>query len=177
MTRTLLPLLRRFGRREDGTVAPEVALWMPIFLLLIISSMELGIVTIRHTVLERALDQTVRDVKLGIGPTTHAQMKAAICARARILPECAQTLHLEMIPLDINNWAQPAAAADCVDLSEPVTPQRHFVNGQGGQIMFLRACYKFRPVTPIGSLNASLNKDGEGYTGLVSTSAFVNEPS
>lgn len=176
MTRTMLPLLRRFQADETGTVAPAVALWMPVFLLLIVSSIELGIVTIRHTVLERALDQTVREVKLGIGPTTHSQMKESICAKANILPECEEHLQLEMIPLDMNAWVTPPTSVDCVDTSQPVTPQRQFTNGRGGQMMFLRACFKFKPVTPIGSLNASLSKDDQGYTGLVSTSAFVNEP-
>lgn len=176
MTRTVKPLLRRFAARDDGTVAPEVALWMPLFLLLIVSAIELGTITIRHTVLERALDQTVRDVKLGTGPTTHAGMKTAICDAARVLPGCEETLHLEMLPLDMSEWSNPPASADCVDVSEAINPQRQFQNGGGGQIMFLRACYKFRPVTPIGSLNASLAKDDNGYTALVSSSAFVNEP-
>lgn len=177
MTRSLLPLLRKFRAGENGSVAPAVALWMPVFMLLIVSSIELGTITIRHTILERSLDQTVREVKLGVGPTTHQQMKESICAKATILPGCLQTLHLEMIPLDMNAYVQPASRADCIDASQPVTPQRHFENGRGGQMMFLRACYKFKPVTPIGSLNASLSKDDQGYTGLVSTSAFVNEPS
>ena len=177
MTRNILPLLKRFRTSEDGSVVAPVALWMPVFLMLIISSIELGTVTIRHTVLERALDQTVREVKLGIGPTSHDQMKESICNKVSVLPGCMETLHLEMIPLDMRNWSEPPATADCRDVSQPVTPQRAFTNGRGGQMMYLRACYKFKPVTPIGSLNASLPKDNQGYTGLVSTSAFVHEPS
>lgn len=169
--------LRRFAASEDGTMAPSVALWMPIFLILIVSSIELGTLTIRHTMLERAVDQTMREVKIGIGPETHEQMKVAICEKARILPDCANMLQLEMIPMDMNAWVDPPALVDCRDASEPLQPQRQFQTGAGGQMMFLRACYKFKPIGPVGGYNASLRKDASGYAALVSTTAFVNEPS
>ncbi len=153
------------------------ALWMPVFILLIVSSIELGTLTIRHTQLERALDQTVREVKIGSGAATHDELKTAICEKTNMLAGCMQTLHLEMIVLDMRGYSAPPASADCVDISEDVTPQRSFEHGDGGQMMLLRACYKFQPVTPIGSLNASLPKDSNGYSALVSTSAFVHEPS
>lgn len=176
MTRSLTSFLRHFRDRDDGSMVVPFALWMPVFILLIVSSIELGTITVRHTVLERALDQTVREIKIGTGAVTHDQLKEAICNKTSVLPECMQTLHLEMIVLDMRNWSQPSDKADCIDAAEPVTPQRNFENGQGGEMMFLRACYKFKPVTPIGSLNASLTTDSQGYTGIVSTSAFVHEP-
>jgi len=177
MFRSLLPNLRSFRESEDGSMVVPFALWMPVFILLIVSSIELGTLTIRHTQLERALDQTVRDVKIGSGAATHDELKQAICEKTSVLPGCMTTLHLEMIVLDMRNWSTPPAQADCVDISEEVTPQRNFEHGEGGQMMLLRACYKFQPVTPIGSLNASLRTDGNGYSALISTSAFVHEPS
>ncbi|MGR3368533.1 MAG: TadE/TadG family type IV pilus assembly protein [Sagittula sp.] len=177
MFRPQFSFLRRFRAGDDGSMVVPIALWMPIFLLLIISSIELGTITVRSTVLERALDQTVRDVKLGTGPNTHAQMKEAICNRAQILPSCMETLHLEMVVLDVRDWTDPPEGVDCYDNSLPVTPQRNFQNGKGGEMMFLRACYKFKPLTLISSFNAALPKDDAGYVGLVAMNAFVNEPS
>ncbi|WP_425071973.1 TadE/TadG family type IV pilus assembly protein [Sagittula sp. S175] len=177
MTRFLLPRLRHHVASEDGTMAPSVALWMPVFLLLIVSSIELGTLTARHTMLEKALDQTMREVKIGIGPTNHQQMKESICEKARILPDCTENLRLEMIPMDMNAWVEPPAMVDCTDAAQPLTPQRQFTMGGGGQMMFLRACFKFRPATAISGFNASLGKDSSGYAALVSTTAFVNEPS
>jgi hypothetical protein len=43
--------------------------------------------------------------------------------------------------------------------------------------MLLRACYKYRPITPAGTISSSLSKDASGYTALVATTAFVHEPS
>lgn len=170
-------LSTRFARDQRGSAVVPFALWTPVFLMLILSSVELGTVTIRSTLLERAMDKTVRDVRLGTaGITTHAGLKQAICDQAAVLPNCTDTLQLEMIRLDMRAWSQPPAAADCVDTSEPVTPQRTFQNGGGGEMMFLRACYKYRPITPAGTLSSSLAKDAQGFTALIASSAFVTEP-
>jgi hypothetical protein len=42
--------------------------------------------------------------------------------------------------------------------------------------MMLRACYKYRPITPAGAIAAAMPKDSEGYAAIVSFSAFVQEP-
>lgn len=177
MMRFAKPSLRRFRKSEDGSMLVPFALWMPVFLMLIVSSIELGTVTIRHTVLERSLDMAVRDLRIGTGAATHDALKEDICERATILPGCLDALQLEMIPLNMASWTPPPTTADCVDVSEDFTPQRSFLHGGGGAAMMVRACYKFRPVTPISSFNASVAKDDDGYTGIVSTAAFVTEPS
>lgn len=177
MIRSSLKALRRFCAEEDGNAVAAYALWVPAFVAIIVSTIELGTVTVRSVQLERALDQAVREVKIGVTAPSHDALKATICGKTTVLPGCMETLHLEMIPLDMRNYVEPPQSADCVDVSQEATPQRSFRHGTGGQLMFLRACYKFKPLTPAGTLNASLAKDAEGYTAIVSTSAFVFEPS
>ena len=127
---------------------------------------------------ERALDQTVREIRIGQGDlNSHAALKERICQAAAVLPSCTEMLHLEMIRLDMRNWSGPRNRADCVDTSEEVTPNRTFEHATENQTMYLRACFKFRPITPAGTLSSSLQKDDAGYTALISTSAFVTEPS
>ena len=70
----------------------------------------------------------------------------------------------------------PAASPDCVDTNLTVTPMRSFVHGGQHETMLLRACFKYRPISPGGALASSMYKDDEGYTALVATSAFVHEP-
>lgn len=169
--------LRRFRDNEEGSMVVPFALWTPVFLGLILSSIELGTVTIRHTAMERALDETVRDLRLGNGPSVdHATLKAEVCRRAAVLPGCEDTLHLEMLSLDMRNWETPPLQADCVDVAEAVNPQRNFSFGSANELMFLRACYKYKPITPAGTLSSSLPTDDEGYTALVAQAAFVHEP-
>ncbi len=177
MIRFLQLPLRRFRDSEDGSMLVPFALWTPVFLGLILSSIELGTVTIRHTALERAVDETVRDLRLGTGEAMdHATLKQQICDSAAILPACMDTMHLEMVRLDMRDWSAPETSADCVDVSEAVNPQRGFEFGKGNEMMMLRACYKYQPITPAGTLSSSLAKDDDGYTALVATSAFVHEP-
>lgn len=177
MIRSPLPAMRRFWAEEAGNAVVPYALWLPLFVAIIVSTVEIGTVTVRHTQLERALDQTVREVKIGVTAPSHDALKTAICEKTTVLQNCTGTLHLEMVPLDMRSFVEPPATADCVDTSADATPQRSFSHGGSGQMMFLRACYKFKPATAAATLNASLPKDDQGYTAIVSTSAFVYEPS
>ena len=82
-----------------------------------------------------------------------------------------------MVTLNMRSWREPEANADCVDTSTgEVTPQRTFEHGQEHETMMLRACYKYRPISPTSYLAAELPKDAQGYTALVSTASFVHEP-
>ncbi|MBV2360313.1 pilus assembly protein [Thalassococcus sp. CAU 1522] len=177
MTWNLKNRLRRFGAEEDGTSTIAFALWVPLFALTIISTMEMGALSMRHTALERGLDSVVRDVRLNTGTEhTHDTLKAAICDAAPILTDCASTLRLEMIPLDLRNWTGPQPSADCYDAAHPVRPLRTFHNGGDNELMLLRACYKYNPIAPTSMLANSLPVDAHGYTGLVAFAAFVQEP-
>ena len=176
MISKLSAVFRAFAKDEHGSMVVPFALWTPVFLGLILSTIELGTVTIRHTALERALDETVREVRLG-QLSSHDAMKQSICDKAPVLPDCMNTMHLVMLPLDLRAWSAPAASADCRDVSEEVTPNRNFENGGDMNVMFLRACFKYRPITPAGTISSNLAKDAEGLTALVSTSAYVQEPS
>ncbi|WP_417720314.1 TadE/TadG family type IV pilus assembly protein [Salipiger sp.] len=177
MTRFIKTALRRFRDSEEGSMVVPFALWTPLFVGLVLSTIELGTLTLRHTVLERALDQTVRSVKLDTGRAySHEVLKSKICDRAAVLPDCVSKIHLEMIQLDMRAWTEPPHTADCVDTAAEVTPQRTFTYGAGHEMMLLRACYKYRPISPSGYLSSSLPTDDQGYTALVSTTAFVTEP-
>lgn len=176
MMRSLRSRLISFSREERGSMVIPFALWTPIFLILILSSIELGTVTIRQTALERALDDTVRDIRLG-AVSDHADIKQAICDGAAVLPGCMNTLHLEMVSLDMRNWDGIINSADCTDTTQEVTPHRSFQNGGSNEMMLLRACYKYQPITPAGTISSSLAKDDQGYTALVVSTAFVHEPS
>ncbi|MCC1491712.1 TadE/TadG family type IV pilus assembly protein [Cognatishimia sp. F0-27] len=173
----LVSRARRFLSEEDGTSLVPFAIWTPLVLILILSTIELGTVTIRNTALERAMDDSVRDLRIGTGTVTdHATLKAAICESAAVLPDCTDNLQLEMVALDMRDWTAPPSSADCVDTALPVTPNRAFQNGTENEMMLLRACFKYRPVTPAGTIASHLATDNEGFTAIVATSAFVHEP-
>lgn len=177
MIRALLSRLRRYRRSDDGSATIEFAITFPSLLFLVLSSVELGFVTLQHAMLERAMDMTVRDIRLGTGTAPqHDEIKDRICARAGFIADCSDNLRLEMIQVDPRAWASPPANPDCTDQSEDVEPVRNFINGQNNELMILRACAKIEPVFPTTGLGANMAKDGAGFYALVSTSAFVQEP-
>ncbi len=169
---------RRFLKSEEGTSTVSFALWVPVFVGLVVSGLELAAVTVRHTVLESSLDKTVREVRLGTGTIyDHASLKASICANATILPDCDANLQLEMVRLDLRDWTTPTEVAACVDTSDDVQPVVAFEYGRDNELMMLRACYRYKPISPTTTMGSSLPTDSEGYTAIISTSAFVQEPS
>jgi TadE-like protein len=178
MIRALRSLLFRFRRSEDGSATLEFVITFPAMMIVLLSGVELGMATLQHSMLERALDLTVRDIRLGTGTAPqYDQIKNTICTRAGFIDNCATNLRLEMIQADPRAWTAIPAIADCTDQSLEVTPVRSFVNGQDNELMILRACVKITPVFPTTGLGKSIAKDGAGQFALVSVSAFVQEPS
>ena len=86
-------------------------------------------------------------------------------------------VQLEMIRLDMRDWISPPQEVQCVDTAEPVAPVVDFEYGRDNELMFLRACYKFAPFSPTTAFSESLVKDANGYSAIISTAAFVQEPS
>lgn len=170
-------MLKRFRRSEDGSATVEFAITFPAMLMLLLSGIELGFVSLNHAMLERAMDMTVRDIRLGTGSAPqHDELKDLICTRAGFINDCDTNLRLEMVQVDPRAWDNIREVADCTDQSEEVAPVRSFVNGQENELMFLRACVKIDPVFPTAGLGKNLVKDGAGQYALVSMSAFVQEP-
>ncbi len=175
--RPVSSLLNRFSKSEEGSATIEFAITFPAMLFLMLSGIELGMVTLHHSMLERAMDITVRDIRLGTGAAPqHDEIKTLICDRAGFIDNCSTNLRLEMIQVNPRVWEGISTEADCTDQSEEVAPVRSFVNGQENELMILRACAKFDPVFPTSGLGKNMIKDGAGQYALVSLSAFVQEP-
>ena len=177
MTRFAFPRLRRFLADEDGSSVVPAALWIPAFMVLLASGVELGAYSARNTALESALDRTVRDVRLGKpGLDSHDALKVAICDRAAILPACEETLLLEMIRLDLRDWVAPPTAVACHDAAQEVSPVVRFEHGRNNEMMLLRACYVVEPLSPTTGLGARIATNAAGQMALVAQAAFVHEP-
>lgn len=177
MRQFMLKRLRRHMAQEQGSMTVEFVIWFPLFMVILLASVELGVVTVRHTMLERALDMTVRDIRLGTGTAPqHDDIKDQICDNIALVDDCEGNLRLEMIQNDLRNWSNIPQQADCTDQSVPVNPVREFTNGLDNELMILRACLKFTPFFPTTALGEAMVKDANGDVGLISTTAFVQEP-
>lgn len=177
MTLRLRHKLRRFRLREDGNASVEFAVFLPVLLMMLMSTVELGMITLRHSQLERALDQTVRGIRLNTGnkPQHHA-IRDEICERSGFIDNCATSLRLEMIRLDPFNWTPVDTEPKCITRIEDVLDDHPLLDGRSNELMLIRACMKFSPILPTWGLGESLLKDEDGRISLLAVSAFVQEP-
>ena len=177
MMKSARHFLSRFRKQEEGQVAIEFVLGVPLIFTLFMTSVEMSVYAMRQNFLDRGLDLAVRDIRLDTGGgMTHDQIKERICEYSGFLPDCETYLQLEMNPVNPNSFTGFAGSADCVDRSLPVAPSVNFVHGVSHDMMIMRACYTFDPVFPTTGMGRSFTKDSEGRVRMVSLSAFVQEP-
>lgn len=179
-----LRLLRRFGRRTDGNAALEFVFALPVFMAVFMASFEGGMIALRQTMLDRALDVAMRDLRLGmLGESpTHDDLKTAICDAAVALPDCASSLKVTLERVDTDTWVMPSATVVCRDRSEALDPVTVLdpTPGARSEVMVVRTCIRTDVLfgnIGIGKMMNDANMlDGQGGYPLIAYSAFVNEP-
>ncbi|SHH71815.1 TadE/TadG family type IV pilus assembly protein [Cognatishimia maritima] len=176
MKQRITQKLRNFRLKEDGNAAVEFVIMAPLLLILMLASVEIGMMTIRNSLLERAMDDTVRWVRLNTGAApTHAELKTMIC-EYNVVPDCETNLQLEMLVRDLRSWEVLPASYTCTDRAEEILPMSEFSLGEDNELVVLRACAKFEPLFPNALFASVLSKDGAGDAALTYTTAFVQEP-
>ncbi|SEO07971.1 TadE/TadG family type IV pilus assembly protein [Palleronia pelagia] len=171
-------LLRRFARREDGYGTAEVALLFPAVLWPFMLAMETGFVQMRQVMMERAMDVVVRDLRLGAAHIDSAEaLKQALCAEVLIMGGCMDDLMLEMMPVQVPDYAPPGGRVACVDRSEEFNPVTTYSPGANNEMMMLRFCLLHDPILPAVGLGKILPRESGGGFALTASTFFVNEPS
>ncbi len=169
--------LRAFRAEEDGSGTLEFILILPFYLLLFTSAYEGGVLSTRHVMLERGLDVTVREVRIGwLDDPTNDNLSARICEVASIIPDCLDNIRLEMMVREPRNFAN-IGDIDCVDRSITNQPAVVFNNtGDNNELMILRACVLFDPMLPTSGLGKHIPKKSGSAYALVATASYVMEP-
>jgi Flp pilus assembly protein TadG len=171
--------LRRLWQREEGSVTIPSVLFLPFFLMVLVSTVDLSMITIRQSLLDRAVDDTARIMRLGIEPMPdHTTLKRGICNRVALAPDCMESLTVEVIEIDKKTWstARAGTAVSCIDHSQQDSSEMLLQRGQEDQLMMMRVCMKIKPMMTSTGLGGQLIKDSTGAIALVSVTAFVNEP-
>ncbi len=175
----LRALLRRGWRAEAGTATVEFVLVFPMIMMVFFSTFEGATYATRKAMLERALDITVRGLRLGdfVNPTNDT-LKASICSlTAGVIPDCLNVVMLQLQPVSTTTWALPDPGATCVNRKENIQPVTTIQQGTSDEMMIVRACAIVDPVFPNTGVGLSMTKAAGGGYAVVATSAFVNEPS
>lgn len=181
IAKRLMGRLRRLARSEDGTATVPVLIFVPFYLMFLLSSVEMGMLMIRHVLLERAVDLTVRDLRLGLWtPQNPAnagdELRVRICNHVGLIPQCNKSLMVELRPVSKVTWEPLSSGPNCVDRTRPVYANPLPDMGTSNEMMLIRACAKFNPIFPTTAMGATLPKDSTGAYSLVSATVFVNEP-
>ncbi len=169
--------LLKSWRREDGNATIEFVLLFPAFMTLFLVVFETGLLMTRGVMLDRGVDIAMRQLRLGtLDPMTHDGLKAKICEQSVIIPDCNNSVLVELRPISTTTWEPLAQAATCVDRTEDVQPVLDFESGASNEMMLVRVCAVFDPFFPTTGLAAQMKLDDSGAYALVATSAYVNEP-
>lgn len=181
MTRKPNFSLRQFRREEDGQIAIEFIIMIPLIFTIFLTAVELGLYTKRQMWLDRGLDIAIREVRLNTqNIPSHDEMKQTICTNAGFIPDCFNSLKIEMVPVDPRDFSALTTGIDCVDRSQPISSQEdpNYKTGQEHDLMLVRACIKFYPIFPTTGLGFELVKNGDaaGQSMMSAMSAFVQEP-
>jgi hypothetical protein len=175
--RTALAHFLDATRREDGTSTIEFCFAVPMFLFMFMGSFDSGLLMLRDVMLNRALDLTMRELRLGhFDNPTHESVKHELCLRTVVIQDCEKVVKLELRPIDNSTWDLPTTSVPCVDRSANIDVASEFRSGGGNQLMIVRACAIVQPMFPGTGIGLRMPKDAEGGYGLVARSAFVNEP-
>ena len=163
-------------RRDEASASVEFALCVPLLFFVFASAMDSGLAMLRATLLERAVDMTMRELRLGhFSAPTHELLRTEICEHGIFLSDCQQALAIEITAIDRDSWAMPQGAAQCVNRREDIAPVTELTTGQQNAIMLVRVCLVQDALFPYTGVGLRMTANGDGYR-LVATSTFVNEP-
>ncbi|MDZ4096110.1 MAG: TadE/TadG family type IV pilus assembly protein [Paracoccaceae bacterium] len=176
MIRFVRRILRPF-RREDGTATIEFVLAVPVLIMMFTASFESGMVMTRSVMLERALDITMRELRLNHYPNpTHDQLKAEICNRTVVINDCLNVIKIELKIMSKATWTLPTTEPGCIDRAEEIHPPVSLDPGVDDDVMLVNVCVVIDPMFPTTGVGLHLPKDATGGFRLMARSAFVNEP-
>lgn len=171
--------LRAFGFSESGVATVEFVVVFPFFVTIFLSAYEVAIMNIRAVMMERALDVVVRDIRLAGGAQIqHDAVRTSICNNAILIPSCTDVTKIELTRIDRETWTTNLSdQADCQDREDEIKPPKNFQNGSQNDLMLIRVCATVDAIFPTFGVGRTIPKDERGGYILMSSSAFVNEPS
>lgn len=175
---------RSFLKDDSGEATIEFLFVFPILFLIFTASFESSMFMARYVMFERAVDLTVRQLRLGtLLDPSHQVLKETICRSGMMIgsvSDCVNSMKIWMQPIDTGTFAMTAPPRSCVDKSQPIVtddpPSGEFAYGTENQIMLLRICMKADPMFPTTAVSVKMPVEADGSYVMLVTSTFVNEP-
>jgi hypothetical protein len=174
----------RFLRDETGEATIEFLFIFPILFMLFTASFESSMFMSRFVMFDRAVDLTVRQLRLGtLNRPTHESLKKTICQSGMMmetLSDCVTSMKIWMQPINTGNFNMLAPPKTCVDKAQPINtddpPANEFAYGTDNDIMLMRICLKENPMFPTTAISVKMPVEADGSYVMLVTTSFVNEP-
>jgi Flp pilus assembly protein TadG len=166
---------RAFGSAEEGATAVEFGLVALPFIALLFAIIETGILFLAGQNLETALDDAARLIRTGQAQESKLDgttFKIKVCTEAIVLPDCTNSLHIDVRPydsFDTMTVAEPIDSKGDADYSTFI-----YDAGHGGSLVLVRAYYEWPTFSRLLGLNFSNLSNGKHL--LAAVAAFKNEP-
>ncbi|NHB76928.1 TadE/TadG family type IV pilus assembly protein [Rhodobacter calidifons] len=175
---------RRFLNDDSGTATIEFLFVFPVVFLIFTASFESSMYMARYIMLERGVDEVIRQVRLGNARNlTHQLLKQRICESGLMVgskADCMNRMRIWMQPVNTGNFVMAAPPVTCVDQASQVNtgepPANEFAYGNDNDIMLLRICLKEWPMFPTSGISVKMPTQPDGSVAMIVTSVFVNEP-
>jgi len=180
--------LRAYRKREDGSATVEFVILFPLIISIFLMGFETGFYMVRNVMLERAVDISVREIRLGNGRVPDFDLlKAQLCETAMILPDCedpsspSKAIHISMQEIDIapGSIAAIEGPARCTNRfsDQPQYTSDDYEVGDTNKMMIVQVCAAVSPLFPTTGIGLGMQNDQlGGAMALVATTAFVTEP-
>ena len=173
------------GDSIKGSAAIEFAMIAPVFFLLLMGTMEAGVMFFAQSALQNAVNDTARLIRTGqtgcftgsgstCQPITQAQFRTQICSEAgAILSDCnGSSLQFDVTPYSTGFGG--ASNSSPLDGSGNLPTLSNFNTGSACEVVLVRAYYKWPVFTPM--LDFFLANMAGNYHLLATAAAFRNEP-
>ena len=186
---------KRFGtfrKNADGSTMIEFSIILPVFLMLLFAILEVGYLFYADAMIESTMDRAARDIRTNNAPdkdyvwdTTDPNAKCKktgkdcfyddICIILDSFGDCDDKLSI-----DVQVFESFKELSE--DLSEPVCANNEnfdyarqaYDNGDQRDIVRIRLCWVYTPITP--GLGLGLSNTPEGRHRIIATSVFQTEP-
>ena len=174
----MIQRLRHFLTGDDrGTATVEFVIVFPLIIAVFMSTFEAAMLTAKHTMMERALDLTIRELRLTAAtPLSESDVKDRICQETLLIKDCRDTIVVEMTQINPPVWTWPATRTACADRINDTLPVVTYTQAQANRLVLVRLCTIVDPWFPLTGLGLALSKDGSGGFQMTTASAFVAEP-
>jgi len=162
-------------RRRSGSAALQFALVAPVFFILLMGTIETGVIYLGEVTLQNAVDDAARLIRTGqvaANGTTAAQFRQNICNEISPLLACNSNLQI-----DVETYANFASAnyVNPLQADNTLNPAlNNYAVGTYCSIVLVRAFYTWQVLTPL--LNPFLVNIANGQHLMTATAAFRNEP-